>query len=132
MKKSRLFVSIFVLILLSAGAFWIVDKNLGKRTTIFIESRMINVGTIKKLEKKAATFTIRNTGDKDFVIENVDPDCHCTIVSWEKKAVKPNETATVTLEYDNSTTGIFQRTVTVYTNSSEEILILTIRGKVVN
>lgn len=132
MKKTRLVVLCTFGIIALLASCWIIDKNFSKPTTIFVETRMINVGTIKKSEKKSATFIIHNTGTKDLVIENVEPDCHCTIVSWKREAVNPTKSATITLAYDNSTTGIFQRTATVHTNSSEEIFILTIRGKVVN
>jgi len=109
---------------------WLFKMNL--KTTIIVEPRLINMGTIKKEEKKTAVFSVRNTGNNDLIIKTVEPDCHCTIVFWTKEPVKPKGVANITLEYDNSITGIFQRTATVYTNSSEEVLILTIRGKVVN
>lgn len=134
MKISKYFSALFLIIICFLGlGFWASDTIYPQsKTTIRVDKRMIDLGKYKKQEIKKAMFTVKNTGNKDLIIDKVEPDCHCTLVDWPIHKIKPSKTAQITVAYDNSTTGAFQRVVKVFNNSDEGVIILTIRGKIIH
>ena len=48
----------------------------------------------------AIQYRVKNTGKKNLVITNVDPDCSCTVGTYTKDPIKPGEMGNITLEYD--------------------------------
>jgi len=82
--------------------------------------------------KQTYNFAVRNTGDSPLVIQNVAPSCGCTTPDWTKTPIPPNGEGVITAIYDPaSRPGIFNKTLTVYTNSKPEVVVLVIRGEVI-
>ncbi len=99
-------------------------------TEIEIERKMIDVGTYTAGKNTKAVFRITNIGTNDLLIKSVNPDCHCTGVNWTKTKVAPDSTAIIKAQFDNSTTGYFQKIIKVECNTMNSPIILTLRGKV--
>lgn len=76
-------------------------------------------------------FTVKNTGSQPLVIQRVTASCGCTTPEWTKSPVPPGGTGKVTAIYDPANRpGVFNKTLTVYTNAAPSNMTLTIKGEV--
>lgn len=102
-------------------------------TKISISEKIKDLGVYSKNQVKEAKFIIKNIGNYPLIIENVNPDCHCTLVRWDKKGqTLPDSSTHIYVRYDNSSLGHFQQLVTFKVNTIEGKGLLIIRGKVIN
>lgn len=99
-----------------------------KNTTIRLSESLIDVGERKLHSAVNASYVIYNTGSNDLYIQNVVPDCHCTVAVFFKKRIEPNDSSIITLDYDAAQPGAFQSSAVVTTNSSQPNTILIFRG----
>lgn len=82
--------------------------------------------------KQKYNFTVMNTGDQPLVIQNIVASCGCTTPEWTKGPIAPKGTGQITAIYDPANRpGIFNKTLSVYTNSKPEVVTLIIKGEVV-
>lgn len=136
-KHLYLAVSICCLALLAVfGTKWIKNLSGNKTndtplTTFSLANDIIDAGDVKQDVPAEAVFEIKNTGSKNLVIDNVAPDCHCTIADWDHKPVPPGQIAYIKTSYDSKSPGIFQKLVKVNANVEDSPIILVLRGNVV-
>jgi len=90
-----------------------------------------DVGTVPKGEKIVHDFVIKNDGDADLQITNVQPACGCTVAEFDK-VIKPGQTGKVHAVIDSSTfNGPISKGVSVFTNDPDHPQIeLTVHAKV--
>ena len=83
-------------------------------------------------DKVEHTFQIRNDGTAPLAIQDVRPDCGCTVVKLEQKTLNPGETAEILASFDTSGfQGMKSKLVRIYSNDSDHSpLILKIEGKI--
>jgi len=88
-------------------------------------------GNVPKGQKIINDFVIKNEGDADLQISNVQPACGCTVAEFDK-VIKPGQAGKVHAVVDSSTfSGPISKGVTVFTNDPDHPQIeLTIRAKV--
>jgi hypothetical protein len=76
-------------------------------------------------------FIVTNTGDSALVILNVVPSCGCTTPTWTKSPIPPKGQGKITAVYDPAgRPGVFNKTLSVHTNTRPELSVLTIKGEV--
>ena len=76
-------------------------------------------------------FVVTNTGTAPLVIQNISTSCGCTTPEWTKSPIPAGGKGKITAIYDPAgSPGIFNKTLTVHTNSSPTPIILTIKGEV--
>lgn len=90
-----------------------------------------DAGTVPKGEKVINDFVIKNEGDADLQITNVQPACGCTVAQFDK-VIKPGATGKVHAEVDSSTfNGPISKGVTVFTNDPDHPQIeLTVHANI--
>lgn len=77
-------------------------------------------------------FTITNTGTDPLVIQNVVASCGCTTPDWTRQPIPAGGTGKVTAIYDpKDRPGPFNKTLSVYSNSKPEVVVLIIKGEVI-
>jgi hypothetical protein len=77
-------------------------------------------------------FTVTNIGKDPLVIQNVVASCGCTTPEWTKQPIAPGANGRVTAIYDpKDRPGVFNKTLTVYSNSKPETIVLVIKGEVI-
>lgn len=82
--------------------------------------------------RQTYNFAVRNTGDAPLVIQNVAASCGCTTPDWTRNPIPPKGTGMITAIYDPANRpGVFNKTLTVYTNSKPEVVVLVIKGEVI-
>ena len=88
-------------------------------------------GIIKEGEKVDLEFVIKNTGDGDLRIMEVNPSCGCTAAQWPKdKDIEPGDSEKITITFDSKgrDVGYQKKTVTLFSNTKPVVLI--IRGEI--
>jgi hypothetical protein len=90
-----------------------------------------DVGTVPKGQKITHDFLIKNEGDSDLQITNVQPACGCTVAEFDK-VIKAGATGKVHAVVDTTTfSGAISKGVSVFTNDPDHPQIeLTIRAKI--
>ena len=75
-------------------------------------------------------FTYTNQGTTPLVITDVKSSCGCTIPTWTKEPVEPGKQGVITIVYNTTLPGVFNKTVVVYSNANNSPVRIGIRGKV--
>jgi len=76
-------------------------------------------------------FIVKNTGSQPLVIQRIVASCGCTTPEWTKSPIAPGGTGKVTAIYDPvNRPGAFNKTMTVYSNTTPPTTVLTIKGEV--
>ena len=91
-----------------------------------------NFGVFKEeAGRQTFDFTVTNTGDQPLVLQKVTASCGCTTPEWTKSPIPPGGKGKVTAIYDPANRpGVFNKTLTVYSNAVPQTTVLTIRGEV--
>jgi len=99
---------------------------------IKFEKQTINIGEVKKGEKKELTFIFTNVGNADLKIDLVSA-CKCTNMQWTKEVIKPGEQGAIQAVYDstNEKIGDLHKTLDIIANTDPIVVEAFIEGKVV-
>jgi len=76
-------------------------------------------------------FTFSNTGDIPLVISSVKASCGCTVTEYSQTPIEPGAKGFVKATYNASKAGVFSKTITLNANTQESVVLLTIKGEVV-
>jgi hypothetical protein len=91
-------------------------------------------GTFKEeAGRQTFDFMVSNTGNAPLVIQNIVASCGCTTPDWTREPIQPGAKGKITAIYDPAgRPGQFNKTLSVYTNSDPNIVVLTIKGEVIS
>ncbi|MAT90782.1 MAG: hypothetical protein CMC35_08810 [Flavobacteriaceae bacterium] len=109
----------------------IIGMAVQAQAKIDFKSETIDYGTIAKGSDGVRVFEFTNTGDQPLIISDVKSSCGCTVPKKPNGAVAPGESNTIEVKYDTNRVGPIRKTVTVYSNASEPVKALKIKGEVV-
>jgi len=89
-------------------------------------------GTFKEeAGRQTFDFLVTNTGTDPLVIQNVVASCGCTTPEWTKQPIPAGGKGKITAIYDpKDRPGVFDKTLSVYTNTKPEVVVLRIKGEV--
>jgi hypothetical protein len=106
--------------------------EVGAETTMVFKSTVFNAGTVYKGEVVKAVFEVENTGSHPLVFGEVRPSCSCTVASAPKEPLQPGQKAKIVAEVntDDLHTKRIHKVVTVMTNTSPNITLLEIKGRI--
>ena len=92
-----------------------------------------NFGTFKEeAGRQTHEFLVTNSGNAPLVIQNIVASCGCTTPEWTKQPIPPGGKGKITAIYDpQNRPGAFNKTLSVYTNSKPEVVVLSIKGEVI-
>jgi hypothetical protein len=99
-------------------------------TTVRIERMEIELNDLRQGQKSSAAFKLKNEGSHPLIITHVDTSCGCTVPKWDKKPIEPEEETEIEVEITPEETGFFHKTVKVYGNMENEMILLTVKGMV--
>jgi len=106
--------------------------SLTPRNAVFAWSlTTADLGKIKVGKPVTQSFTFINKGDAELVISSVKASCGCTIAEYTKEPIPPGAQGSVKATYNAAHVGTFNKTVTVNANTEEGVVLLTIKGEVV-
>lgn len=77
------------------------------------------------------SFKFKNTTNVPVIIKDIDATCGCTVPKWTRDTIPPNGTGIVNIYMVmNQLRGYFSKVVDVYTNVSDEPIMLHVTGRV--
>jgi hypothetical protein len=90
-------------------------------------------GTFKEeAGKQTFDFIVTNTGTEPLVIQNIVASCGCTTPEWTKQPIPAGATGKISAIYDpTGRPGPFNKTLSVYSNTKPEVVVLVIKGEVI-
>ncbi len=96
------------------------------------ENEVYDFGTFKEEDGiQAYQFKFKNTGKTPLVISDIKASCGCTTPEWSKAPIAGGKTGFIKVTFDpKSRPGVFNKTITVISNSDEPSKVLKIKGKV--
>jgi hypothetical protein len=104
----------------------------GSAPVITFSEEKHDFGRIDQGEKVSYSFMFTNTGGSDLVISSAQGSCGCTVPSYPKTAIKPNETSKIDVVFDSEgKSGLVQKTITLVTNCNPSTKVLTISATVI-
>jgi hypothetical protein len=125
MKKAIL---LFQVLLVST-----VASSQYSQTKMEISPAEHNFGVFKEeAGRQTFDFIVTNTGNQPLVLQRVVASCGCTTPEWTKSPIPPGGRGKVTAIYDPANLpGAFNKTLTVYSNTVNKSVVLTIKGEVI-
>ena len=102
------------------------------QANIEFKTETIDYGQIAKGSDGLRVFEFTNTGNEPLIISDVKSSCGCTVPEKPKGPIQPGETSAIKVKYDTKRVGKIRKTITVYSNASEPIKALKIKGEVLS
>ena len=120
----KFLISLFSLLLMFSA-------NVLAQPQLKLSAMRYDFGSILWKQPATAVFSITNSGTSDLIIEDVHPDCGCTVATWTQANIAPGETGNITVTYDAELLGRFNKQLAVTTNENPMPFYLTLSGDVV-
>ena len=90
----------------------------------------VDYGTIAKGSDGIRVFEFTNTGNAPLIISDVKSSCGCTVPKKPEGPIAPGASSSIEVKYDTNRVGPIRKTITVYSNASEPMVALKIKGEV--
>jgi len=131
MKKVLTIISVTVLAATISCSQSNTSKNNKKAAGISFAETEHDFGKIEQGSEAKFAFVFKNTGKETLVISNVQTSCGCTIPEWTREPVKKNKSGVINVTYNTHVTGNFTKAIHVYSNATDSLVTLKIKGTVV-
>jgi hypothetical protein len=104
-----------------------------QKAVINFEINEHDFGKVKEADGKITyIFDFTNTGMSPLVVNRVQASCGCTTPTWTKEPIEPGKKGSITVTYNPAgRPGAFSKSITVYSNASDEQVVLMIKGEVI-
>ncbi|NDV83483.1 DUF1573 domain-containing protein [Bacteroides sp. 51] len=106
----------------------ILNKSEEIITEISYESDIFEMGDFDWQHPHHITVSLRNTGDKPLVVEDVITSCSCIYVEYSREPVMPGKKWDLYIRYKAERPEFFNRDITIYCNVPEAPLNFKVRG----
>lgn len=126
----------FVFLLLSGSVAYAqsaiaVSASDEDEALIAFDKDVIDYGVIEQNSNGVRIFKFKNNGSVPLIIKNAQGSCGCTVPSYPKEPIMPGKSSEIKVSYDTRRVGKFKKTVTIYSNASNEARkVLRIQGEV--
>ena len=100
-------------------------------TSVLVDQTIMDLGSFPKEEIQERNFVLTNTGKGLLVIQDIITSCGCTKVEYSKEPVRPGGILEVKVIYEAEKEEHFNKTVTVYCNTKDSPLRLTVKGNAI-
>ena len=125
----RILLYIYVFFLFCSCNSFIIDNG---AEIMILGNESINFGEIIQGEKVDLEFRIKNTGNGDLIIANAKASCGCTQLKYPKEVIKQGNVENINVTFDSKNKlGKQKKNITLMTNATPNIKILTITGTVI-
>ncbi len=101
----------------------------GNNLLVF-EDTVHDFGTIDEGSDGTWAFTFTNKGDVPVILSDVRSSCGCTTPEWPREPIAAGEKGTIKVKYNTAITGSFSKSISVYTASEKNPIVLVIKGNV--
>lgn len=108
------------------------DNDSTQTPQISFEDTNYDFGDITYKGNGTHEFEFTNKGNSPLLLSNVRSSCGCTIPTWPKEPFEPGKKGVIVVKYDTKRIGPFNKSITVYSNASNNPVVLRIKGKVLS
>jgi len=127
MKMRKILTSIASLFLCYSGQ----AQNDIQAGTLQLSATNINYGIIDKDSDPFREVTITNSGNYPLIINSCRASCGCTVPNCPFEAIPPKKKSVIKVRYNTSNVGVFNKTITVYSNDQNNpVTSIKIYGEV--
>ncbi len=89
-------------------------------------------GKVKEGSKAMHEFLFSNTGNAGLILTNISPSCSCSLADWLKDTLKTGGNGIIKIVFNSQgRQGIFHKCFVVQSNAKKNVLVLKIKGEVV-
>lgn len=135
MKKAMILVAAFAIAVVALGQELTASIKKAEPVTLAAvfnwAATSFDFGQIEKGIPVTHEFTFTNTGTEALIISSVQASCGCTVTEYTKDPIPAGETGFVKATYNAAKPGVFSKTVTINANTEDAVVLLTIKGEVV-
>lgn len=108
-----------------------IEKGSPDEPAIIFSETEYDFGTIRTGSEAVHYFVFSNSGKTPLVILNVRTSCGCMASEWPKIPLAEGRKDSLRVEYNTRIKGVFNKTITVQSNSKDPVIELRIKGNVV-
>lgn len=132
MKYKYLFLLIFLTSLQYACNGSKNDKD-SLNTTVQIDEKEFNFGTITESDSIEHVFIVKNTGEVPLKIISADASCGCTVPQFTKESIQPDSLARITVFFkpNKDAYGATEKSIVLKANTDSVFHVLYIKGNVI-
>ncbi|GAB3743262.1 DUF1573 domain-containing protein [Spirosoma lituiforme] len=112
-----------------SSAFFVFTFSCKSTGRIKVLENNIDIGTHNVKNIKTITFYLKNTGNSNIKIKEVNADCTCTKMSYSTDNIEPDNILKIKVYNSDSFPGSYQSIITVYSNAKNSPNVLILRGK---
>ena len=112
------------------AAIALISFATNAQAKIQFKADTIDYGQIEKGSDGLRIFEFTNTGNEPLIISDVKSSCGCTVPEKPKGPIAAGASSVIKVKYDTKRVGKIRKTVTVYSNATEPIKALKIKGEV--
>jgi len=95
------------------------------------EAESHDFGPIKQGDEVEYTFKFKNVGEAPLVIADIKASCGCTLPSWPKEPVAPNEEGEILVKFNSKgKVGLQQKNITITANVEGGQKVVSIKTNV--
>jgi len=117
--------------LLACLAFWgLLTKAQTVDHSISFNETTHDFGTVKLNDKTETVFKFKNISKDTLRLTGVKASCGCTTPKWTQEVIDPGGSGEITVSYNSSKAGAFNKSITVNYSDRPEPVILYIKGDV--
>ena len=98
---------------------------------IKFEKVVHDYGTIIQNSDGGCEFKFTNEGKEPLILSRPKSSRGCSVPTWPKQPILPGKSDVIKVTYTTNRVGPFNKTVTIYSNASNNPIKLQIKGKVV-
>lgn len=103
-------------------------KSKPVRTDVSVDRTFASLGHFSWREEQKVIFLLKNVGNAPLIIQDVNTSCGCTTVAYSKKPVQSDKEITLEVVYRAEHPEHFNKTITVYCNTEDSPIHLSISG----
>lgn len=107
------------------------DTQAARTDSILFEKLVHDYGTIKQGSDGSFEFKYSNKGSAPLVLTEVRSSCGCTVAEWPREPLAPGKEGVIKVNYNTKILGNFSKPVTVYSNASNNPVVLRVKGNVI-
>ncbi len=101
------------------------------KTKVAFDKEIHDFGKIEQGEIVETTFEIKNIGDNNLYIVDAHGSCGCTVPEVTKEAIKPGESAPISVKFDsNGKSGEVTKTVMITCNTAKVVENIKIKANI--